>query len=499
MVNVLSRECKFVLYLPKNEGKNEDTHFIKERVTYSDGRVEDNLKVLSNFERPFWITKPHFQKHKDKKESEELDKLNMFKATQSDLPKAIAARLGGNRWIGKKTMRDMTASQYLYGTDVDTRTIIKHMYKKKYPNANTPNRVAALDIETDTETDEILVITVANKDNIFTAILSRLIPNKRDIENQLQYLFDKYIPRTEFNKDMKPVFAIFENEMEVIEAAINKLHEWKDDFAAVWNINYDIPHIVKRCQKHGVDPKYIFSEPSLPNNLKYFNYKEGSAKKTTDSGKNKPKNPHELWHIVNTPAYHYWIDAMCAYNFVREGSKQLPGGYSLNNVLQVELGSRLKKLKFEDEVDIPLDGLEWHQYMVKNKPLEYIIYNIWDVMSMLELDNKTLDLKVSISALAGDSPYEIFNSGPRKIVNALHFYYLDNKKVLGVRPPVTEEVESLGLHNWINILEASYIKDNYGNRIIEDNNLTSNIKTYVFDLDRKANKKKTKSVKYKPI
>ena len=102
---------------------------------------------------------------------------------------------------------------------------------------------------------------------------------------------------------------------------------------------------------------------------------------------------------------------------------------------------------------------------------------------MLELDNKTLDLKVSISALAGDSPYEIFNSGPRKIVNALHFYYLDNKKVLGVRPPVTEEVEHAGLGGWINILEASYIKDSYGNRLIEDNNLTSNIKTYVFDLD----------------
>lgn len=449
MVNVIFKECKFVLYTPKEEDVREDTHFIKERITYVDGTVKDNLRILTNFQRPFWITKPHLQRHKDKKESEDLENLNMFKSTQSDLPRSIASRLGGPRWIGKKTMRDVSASPYVYGTDVDTRTIIKHLYKKKYPNVNTPNKVAALDIETDIDTDEILVITVANQNHIYVSILDKLIPNKRDIDSQLEYLFNKYVPRTNFNKDMKPEFKVFEHEMDVIRSAINKLHEWKDDFVAIWNINYDIPHIVKRCVHFGVEPKQIFSDPSLPDNLKYFSYKEGSAKKTTDSGKNKPKNPHELWHIVNTPASYYWIDAMCAYNFVREGSKQVPGGYSLNNILKVELGDRLQKLKFEDEINIALDGIDWHKYMVRNKPLEYIIYNIWDVMSMLELDNKTLDLKVSISALAGDSPYDIFNSGPKKIVNSLHFYYLDNQKVLGVRPPIMEEVEHAGLGGWI--------------------------------------------------
>ena len=33
---VVSRECRFALHLPKNEDR-EDTHLIKEHIVYSDG------------------------------------------------------------------------------------------------------------------------------------------------------------------------------------------------------------------------------------------------------------------------------------------------------------------------------------------------------------------------------------------------------------------------------------------------------------------------------
>lgn len=482
MQNIKSRECKFVLYFPKLE-TDDDIHMVKEIITYDDGSIHKDLRILYNFKRPFWITKEHFRRYKQKKESEDLEKLNKHYSTQKALHKEIATRLGAN-YIGCKTMRDVSVSPYLYGTDIDTRALIKHAYSTKYPNVFTNYEVAALDIEVDTTTDEVVIISIACKEEVYVAILDKIIPNKRNVDDILKSMFDKYIPKTEFNKNIKPIFELFQTELDMLKAILNKLHSWDIDFCAIWNIDYDMLKLINVCKKNNIDPKDIFSDPSIPQQLRYFEYKQGSKTKLTESGVSVAKNPEDQWHVVLTPSKFYWIDAMCTHRYVRVGGKTVPGGYSLDNILDLELGKDLKKLKFENDNPNNLVGIDWHKHMLNNHPLEYIMYNVWDTMSMLELDNKTEDLKVSIGVLSGDSSFDIFNSGPKKIVDALHFFYLDNNKVLGTRNlKDTDDEELMGRNNWIVILDSILHRDYRKGWIKEDKDLMCEIKTLIFDLD----------------
>lgn len=482
MPNIKSKECKFVLRsLPNNDTPHTDYHYVKEKITYEDGTTSKNFKLYKDFQLPFYITKPHFQNHKDKKESEMIEKLNVYSSNYNLRHKTIASRLG-SKYIGAKSMRDVVDSPYLYGTDIDSRAIIKKLYMEKYPEVNSKNDIVVLDIEVNTETDEMIIISIASEQEVYVAILESLVEGIRKVDEQLHFLYDEYIPKTDVTKNIKPVFEIFKTEIDMLKAVLSRLHKWQPEFVAIWNIDYDLPYLINVCKKYHVDPKDIFSDPSLDPELRYFQYKQGKKVKLTESGVHKPIDPQEQWHVVHAPCSWYFIDAMCAYYFIRVGTKKIPGGYSLNNILEKELGKNMKKLKFEDDKTESLTGIDWHRYMVENKPLEYIIYNAWDTMSILELDNKTKDLSNTISVLAGVSSFDIFDSGPKKIIDALHFFYIDNGRVLGVKGVRDKEMEDLGLDLWIMILNNTMIKNSSIN-VIKEDGIIHNIYGLTADLD----------------
>jgi hypothetical protein len=87
--------------------------------------------------------------------------------------------------------------------------------------------------------------------------------------------------------------------------------------------------------------------------------------------------------------------------------------------------------------------------MSKNKKLEYFIYNNWDILSMLVLDDFTTDISKTISILSGNSGFDIFDSGPKKLVDGMFFYFLENGFVLGSKPVKVSDEKLLGLDNWI--------------------------------------------------
>jgi len=450
MAEIIGKECKFVVHLPKISGQRPDTHVIKERLHYSDGTTRPNLKIIKNFKRPFWVTKEHYRKHKDKKEVEELERVNEHFSTESDLGRNIATRLG-SRYNGIYKLRDVIDSPYIYGIDTKSVAIIKKLYMDKYPDCISPYTVATLDIENDTLTNEITIVSLVMEDKIHTILTQKFLDNSdanvRDPINRIKDLYQKYIPDTEIKKKASIEIEIVKDEYELVKNIFKVAHKWQPDFVAIWNIDYDIPMMVEVIKKYGGDPADIFSDPSLPKELRHFEYKQGQKSKLTESGKYTPVNPEEQWHTVNTPATFYLIDAMSSHRYVRVGGKTTPGGYSLDNILAQELGDKLKKLKFGDEDKYK--GIEWHQYMTKNMPLEYAVYNMWDCMSMIELDKKTKDLSTVLPMLAGYSHFSIFNSGPKKIVDGMHFYVLERGKVLGVRPSRVEDNKILGLDDWI--------------------------------------------------
>jgi len=236
---------------------------------------------------------------------------------------------------------------------------------------------------------------------------------------------------------------------------------------------------LERIESKGLDPADFFHYEKIPRKYKYFKFIPGKTKKVTEAGREIPINPEEQWHIVRATTNYYMIDAMSAHRYVRVGGKTIPGGYSLDNILKHE--GVAQKLKFDTSDGIK--GVEWHIYMVQNKPLEYIIYNIWDVMSILKLDAKTKDLAVSVPLLSGISHFDIFNSGPRKLVDALFFFYLEHGRVLGVKDPTEDNNKILGLDGWVITLIASLV-DDFGLKVVSEiPNLITNIYSYVFDAD----------------
>lgn len=114
---------------------------------------------------------------------------------------------------------------------------------------------------------------------------------------------------------------------------------------------------------------------------------------------------------------------------------------------------------------------------------------MWDVMSVLELDNKTKDLAYSLPALSGDSSFDVFRSGPKKITDALHFFYLDRGYVLGIRAGSKYDKKDnkdrtlLGLDGWVQIMKASRIRDLGLRAIEEDSSIRTAIRSALFDLD----------------
>jgi len=491
--DIIGKECKFVLHLFKSKGEHPDTHIVKEVIHYKDGTTKPNLRIIKNFKKPFWITKPNYQNHKDKKEAEELDRTNKYYTTESDAYNEAAIRLNKG-FLGNKTRMVVKDSPFTYGLDIAAKTYIKNGYMNKWKDLTSPNKVAVLDIEVNTITDTLIVISVSMEDKIYTIInksmLTDTIANDDSLEKlnkdfipKLEYLYNKYIPENTLAAKAKREFVIVDNELDCVKLAFKKLHEWKPDIATAWNMTYDIGKIVRILEKNNVNPKDIFSDPSVPDELKHFKFKEGASQKVTESGKFKPVSIEEQWHTYLAPAYFYWLDAMSSHRYIRVGGKTISGGYSLDNILKEELGSKLGKLKFKDGTAENLAGLEWHLHMVANRPLEYIIYNQWDVMSILELDNKTHDLSVVISMLSGVSDFGIFNSGPKRIIDAMHFFYLERGRVLATKPSVMPDNNLLGLSDWIVLMPSYRVKD-VGKELIPGSGIHTNNRMYTYDSDQ---------------
>lgn len=456
-------ECKFVLYADKL--LKDDIHFVKEKQGDT-----INFRIIKDYQRPYWVTLPHYRNHQQKKETEELSKLAEKTTTQKDLIQSVATTLGLPKSnINRKLVPE---SPYVYGLDIDSKVIIKH----EYGNVLTENKIATLDLEVDIDTDIVAIGTVTYNSGehyeVYTVVNKQYLKPDTNLD---------ILKLPEIEKKYNYSYKVVETELDIVKSILEKLHEWKPDITAIWNMDYDIPKLINVLQKNNLDPKDYFSDPNIPEKYRYFKYEQSSEFMVTESGVRKLIKPEERWHIVYTPSTWIWIDAMSAHRYVRVGGKTMPGGYSLNNILEKELGSEFKKLEFS-HLPEGIKGAQWHRTMLKEYPYEYICYNIWDALSMQELDRKTKDLAMTISILSGDSPLEIFNSGPKKIINVLHYFCLKHDRVLGSRPPEFKELDTLGLDQWISILDSDKLIKEY-NVNVKDHNLKNNIRGNVFDLD----------------
>jgi len=491
--NIAGYECKHVIYSTARDGEPHDLATIKEVIHFKDGSTKPNLRYLVDYRRPYWITREGWRTHKDKKEWEDEKKLMRCESTQINLPNAILRSLGQipTRYV---SLRQACRSPYVYGADVTTPVLLKRHYMDTWPEYNsggtkeTIYSVCMFDTETDVVKghERIIAATVAMGAYVHLFVTEEFLgAEARDAEAKLRKAFTYYLNEYQEKRHIDYHVTIVKDEGELAYQALQAIHRLRPDILAIWNMDFDIPKMIKALERAGYDLGEVFSDPSVPPAFKKFVYHQGASQKVTQSGKTMPLPYFDRWHSVECPASFQVIDAMCLYRKLRFAKGMEDGGYSLDAVLERNLG--IRKLKFKEAEHVT--GLQWHAFMQKNYKIEYCIYNNFDCISMQELDEKTKDMCMQLAMHSGHSEWNRFPSQPRRTWDDLNFECFQIGRVAATTSDQmrTElDLLTVDLSHWIVTL-PSHLLDHTGLQCVDEvPNYHSHIWAAVADLDISA-------------
>lgn len=538
-------ECKHALYRAWRPEKGDysqkasDVVLVKENIHFKDGRIVPNVRLLHNYQREFWMTKPGFQNHNDKKEWELESRCIKKTCSQIELPKKVAQAMGYQSTF--LPLRRLARSQYLYGCDVTPPVLVKHHYKTKWADCISKASVALLDLETDVVwgTEEILSGSLTFRDRAFLVVTEKFLgtiinPEDRihkrfkelmkgitvkvatsapDLElcnqqltagtgtwrNETTVVFQGVIhpvvctvvqgkiesSYTEYHVDKRVgnlEVCIVKTPGELCKVLLDRAHAWRPDFVSIWNIAYDIPKILQALEKEGYDVGDVFSDPCVPEKYRKASFNMDQAIKVTQSGKSNPKHPADLWHTMDCLASFYFIDQMALYKKIRAAKGNEPN-YKLDYILNKNL--KIGKLVIPEVPDTD-HGLQWHVEMQRNWKIEYLIYNLFDCISVELLDEKTNDAAMALGQITNVSEFKRFPSIPRRTVDNLHFFCRDRGLVIGTTSDeMTDDNDDyiVGIQDWILTLPSHLVSD-AGMRLFDElPDQRSSMYAHVYDLD----------------
>lgn len=476
---ITARECRFAVYCSTPENSNKDLHVVKEVIHLDDGSIVPRLKLLYNYQRPYWIVNKGQRNFEQYIDYIEEDRCSKFFSNQTNLAYNIARQLGERKQY--YSLREVCESPYVFGADIKSTSCIKQEYLKTFPDTNSEFSVAVFDIETDivNGTDESIIATLSFKNKCITVIKKSFVEGILDIENKLRILLKQYLGEIIESRKVDVEFVFVDTEIETFARCFAKAHEWMPDFVAIWNQKFDISKFIDACERAEVDPASIICDPKVPDEYKFFRFKLGPSQKVTFSGKIMPIKPAAQWHTAFFPASFYIMDSMCAYKHTRIG-KQEETSYALDAILKKnKLGGKLKFTQADSYTD-----KAWHEFMQKNYPLEYVIYNIYDCIGVEMLDEKVKDLAVVIQQFSNSSDFEDFKSQPRRKCDELHWYFLEKGYVIGTtNSKLYSELDKkvLSRENWIITLANSLNHGNGLNVIKENPSIHSSIFAFTGD------------------
>lgn len=511
--DILGIECRNVIFIPPTRDNTDDYHLVKEIIHLKCGRKVPHKRIIKNFKRKFWITKEGYRRHHtQKKEWEDISKLQEFETTQSQLVQNAAKAL--NMFGFQGSHKKLARNPYLYGSDILSTSVIKQeVYRDRWPDLVTPSSIAGSDVESDMVEGHkrIIMQTITFKNKVFTSVAKSFLRNIPGTDAQKIALCKeamiKYLGKDEpvlakdgtqeLDEAGNPKFSNLlkdrniEWEMEIVEHdgivvlnVLKKAHEWSPDFLAFWNMDFDVKKMNESLKFHNISLADAWSDPAIARDYRFFEYKPGQDQKVTASGKKTPIPVQARWHTVFAPAGFYVIDGMCSYKQVRTGKPE-ERSYGLDAILN----KHLKRGKLDFEEAEGLAKADWHIFMQKNYPIEYIIYNVFDCIGMELLDEKIKDLSVSVPSGAAMSDLSKFNSQPRRVVDKLHYFALKRGKVIGTTSDEMADAfdsMTISLKDWIVMLPAHLVADNGLKLIKEYPNICSNVRLHVGDLDVSA-------------
>lgn len=470
----LGIEPKHIVYLKAQDGSRHDALVVKEvghLKNKETGELEHKvrLKVLEDYKRPFWVTDKGKQVHKDKRPYEYLENLQKYVTTQIEMP-GLAAKILGDYTSGfNPPLRKLARSPYLYGADITTPVLLKNEYRSKWPNLFSRNKVAGGDIETNVHSDEqeIIMMSVTHRENVALFYLKSWLGDEPDPINRTHQLADELIGEYMKKRNIQLEVVICDTPGQIVVEAVNRLHTWRPDFFTFWNMGFDISRMEEALKNENIDPKDVFSDPSIPEQYRYFQYKEGPTQKVTASGKVLPIAVEDRWNWTTHPAMFQTIDSMPVYRVLRVAAGK-DSSYAFDDILYKELGIT----KFRYKPTEHLKKLRFHEVMQTEHKIPYGIYNIFDSMALELLDEHTGDLASNISLHSKNSDYRNFNSNPKRLIDDMHFFHLDQERPAAIgtsSDDPTHELDRLVVDHagWIVTL-PSFMASPTGMKCIEE-------------------------------
>lgn len=521
---IIGYEFKHSSYVVSSANDTDDAVIIKEQIHYDDNTQEPNIRIIRNYQKPFYVVKDSYRKFKQKRTWVEKDWCREYHSNQRMLKLAAAKALKMGTSGGMKLIN---RSPYIAGTDISPQVLLKHQYKTKHPDLVSYNTTCHLDIETNMigRGRDINMISVSMKDKIFQAVTTDYVGTMQDPIGKIRaahateitplvwehkvkpfwtkkmkerglkedtYTFEMWLE--EFKGNYPLTYLDVQLDLEVIlvdtpGAAVietfKRVHAWKPDILSIWNLPFDLGHMVRALEKEGIDPKDVFCDPDIPDDLKYFNFREGAAKIEDANGKAESKDPWDRWHAVTAPSSFFWADQMSVRRFVRRHLSKEPS-YGLGSILEKEMGHG--KLKGDNLTRAT--GPDWHVDMQKNHKIFYCIYNQWDNIGAQYLDEKCLDLCFVFPNQCQFSELQSYGSQGRKLGDDLYFFLLEEGYILsGVSDIMESEMDkhSVTLEGWICTLSAHLIHHEMGRKILtESGGVFTKIVKLVLDIDVKS-------------
>jgi hypothetical protein len=395
------------------------------------------LDIIKDPKITFYVTKKGLRTHQYKKEYAPMHELDKIQCRYFDLGPAISKALYG--YVGRTTnpIRLYGNSPYVYGADLKIESLVKAKYRETRGYGHVTPTVGGLDIEQSliTDEEEIIIMSHGYDDIIYCGVYAPFMKNgEKQLRLTVKKEIDKYIDqfrgicpdqdidRAKVSKNdmaklrtldyltsLKYEVLIFERELDLIQWQFLKIHDGKPDFLNIWNMGYDIPTIVKRLERHGVDPAEVFCHPDIPKSMWSFGYKLDRPQKTHWTHK---------WDWVTAPGYTQYIDAMCLYSLLRKVAGQEPS-YTLDYIVNknLDLG----------KMTIGMNGLG-HKVLQRDYFDEYVAYNIIDSALLIAMEMKNTDVQNALGIL-GPNHFSVFNKQTTILKHNFYFHCLANNCV----------------------------------------------------------------------
>lgn len=507
MATSLGFSCSHVGYSASKKDPTKDLVVVKAYEHFDDGTKKPVLHIKENVQREFYITKPHFQTHREKKTYEDKRKLQKYTSNEAGMPGKIKKLLNINS-PRANSLKDLASDpykgQYIYGADTHVTTHVKQKYRDKWSDLFSELKLAVYDIETDVNFGEEWAIMAAGtcKENAVLTInrwwIEKVLEHRKDLKMTVDQFLDEVrrvcyeeLSNADFGqgpidivkqRKLNIEILLAENAGETHAKTIQKFHEWKPDVVTVWNINFDLKkaigtpekkvngHVIKAVngdlQNFCIDPAVVFCDPNIPDEYKRFHYDEAPRKRVTAKGTTMSFDWYQQWHWVDAPASFVWMDQAAVWYDQRKHLGKEPMG--LDRILKKYAG--IGKLKTDDS---GLEDLAWHEHMQLKEPFKYCAYCIFDCIGpeMLDEHPKVGDIRSRIGTQLKSSSFHDVQKLPKRVCDSFTFFLEKRNKVMGTasRNMITEFDEAtFPPRGWITTLKPYLIRDN-GVRALSDN------------------------------